>query len=43
SGSPFLRAAATNAAKQSKFAPTMLSNQPVKVSGTIIYNFVSQQ
>ena len=39
-GHPLLRAAAEAAARQSKFTPTLLSNQPVKVTGTIIYNFV---
>ena len=41
SGHPLLRQAAEQAALQSKFAPTMLSGQPVKVSGVIVYNFVS--
>ena len=41
SGHPLLRAAAVNAALQSKFAPTMLSGKPVKVSGTVNYNFLS--
>jgi len=40
SGSPFLTAAAQNAAMQARFSPTLLSNQPVKVSGVITYNFV---
>ncbi|HEX8397632.1 MAG TPA: energy transducer TonB [Pyrinomonadaceae bacterium] len=39
SGHPLLRAAAESAARQARFNPTMLSNQPVKVSGTIVYNF----
>ena len=39
SGHPLLRAGAVNAARQSKFTPTMLSNQPVKVTGVIVYNF----
>jgi len=30
------------AARASKFTPTKLSGQPVKVSGVIIYNFVAQ-
>jgi TonB family protein len=39
SGHPLLRAAAVNAARASKFSPTKLSGQPVKVNGVIIYNF----
>jgi protein TonB len=42
SGHPLLRAAAQSAAMQSKFSPTKLSGQPVKVNGVIIYNFVAQ-
>lgn len=41
SGHPLLRAAATEAALQSKFKPTSLSGQPVKVTGVIVYNFVA--
>jgi len=40
SGSPFLTGEAQKAAMQARFAPTLLSNQPVKVSGVITYNFV---
>jgi TonB family protein len=40
SGNPLLRPAAVQAARQSKFSPTMLSGQAVKVSGIIRYNFV---
>ena len=39
-GNPLLRPAAVQAAKQSKFSPTLLSGQAVKVSGIIRYNFV---
>lgn len=39
SGHPLLRSVALSAAKQSKFTPTLLSNQPVKVTGVIVYNF----
>ncbi len=39
SGHPLLRAASVNAARQSKFSPTMLSGQAVKVTGIIVYNF----
>ena len=42
SGHPLLQAAAVNAARASKFSPTKLSGQPVKVSGIIQYNFVAQ-
>ena len=42
SGHPLLRASAESAARQAKFSPTMLSGQPVKVSGVITYNFVAQ-
>jgi TonB family protein len=40
SGHPLLRAASEQAARSSKFSPTTLSGQPVKVSGIIVYNFV---
>lgn len=39
SGPPLLRAAAVQAARAAKFAPTKLSGQPVKVTGVINYNF----
>ena len=39
SGSPLLRGAAENAARNARFSPTLLSNVPVKVTGVIIYNF----
>ncbi len=39
-GSPLLRQAAEQAARSAKFAPTLLSGQPVKVTGVIVYNFV---
>jgi periplasmic protein TonB len=42
SGHPLLAAAAVNAARSSRFSPTKLSGQPVKVNGVIIYNFVAQ-
>ncbi len=42
SGSPLLRDSAETAAKSSKFTPTTLSNQRVKVTGIIIYNFTVQ-
>lgn len=40
SGHPLLRAAAVKAARESKFSPTLLEGQPVKVIGVIVYNFV---
>jgi Ca-activated chloride channel family protein len=39
SGHPLLRAAATQAASGATFTPTMMSGQPVKVTGVITYNF----
>jgi protein TonB len=42
SGNPMLLSAAKEAAMRARFTPTILSGQPVKVQGTIIYNFVIQ-
>lgn len=42
SGHPLLSQAATQAAYQARFSPTLLSKVPVKVSGIITYNFVLQ-
>lgn len=42
SGHPLLQAVAVQAARASKFSPTKLSGQPVKVNGVIQYNFVAQ-
>ena len=42
SGHPLLRQAAEQAARQSKFTPTILSGQAVPVTGIIVYNFVMQ-
>ncbi len=39
SGHPLLQSAAVAAARQAKFAPTKVKGKPVKVSGTIVYNF----
>ncbi|MBV9210941.1 MAG: TonB family protein [Acidobacteria bacterium] len=39
SGHPLLQASAVAAARKAIFKPTMLSGQPVKVTGTINYNF----
>lgn len=41
SGHPLLRDSAERAARSSRFSPTMLSNQAVKVSGIIVYRFTS--
>lgn len=43
SGHPLLRNAAEAAARQAKFSPTVVSGKPVKVSGTLTYNFVLEQ
>lgn len=42
SGHPLLRTAAVQAARQAKFTPTKLSDEPVVVTGVIVYNFVQQ-
>ncbi len=42
SGNPALLHAAQKAALDARFKPTRLSDQPVKVSGVITYNFVLQ-
>ena len=42
SGHPLLQAAAVAAAREARFSPTSLSGAPVKVTGVIQYNFVSQ-
>ena len=42
SGNPLLRASAEAAARQSKFNPVIINNQPVPVNGIVLYNFVSQ-
>jgi len=42
SGHPLLQAAAVSAARQAKFSPTLLAGEPVKVTGTLTYNFVAQ-
>ncbi len=39
SGHPMLRASAMAAARAAKFKPTILSGKPVRVEGTIVYNF----
>lgn len=42
SGHPLLQQAAVQAAYGWRFSPTMLSGQPVKVNGTITFNFTLQ-
>lgn len=42
SGHPLLQSAAVEAARSARFKPTLLSGQPVRVSGVINYNFVLQ-
>jgi TonB family protein len=39
SGHPLLQAAAVEAARQAKLSPTLLSGHPVRVTGTLTYNF----
>lgn len=39
-GNPILRNAAEDAARQSRFTPTLSNGLPVKVTGLIIYNFI---
>ncbi|HEV3469273.1 MAG TPA: energy transducer TonB, partial [Pyrinomonadaceae bacterium] len=41
-GHPLLHQAAITAARQAKFSPTVLSGEPVRVKGTINYNFTRQ-
>jgi protein TonB len=43
SGHALLQQAAVQAAQQARFTPTLLSGQPVKISGIINYNFSLQQ
>ena len=42
SGHPLLQRESVQAAYRARFTPTLLSKQPVKVSGVITYNFVMQ-
>jgi TonB family protein len=42
SGNAFLQTEAVRAAYRARFSPTKIGDQPVKVSGTITYNFVLQ-
>jgi TonB family protein len=41
-GHPLLQAAAVKAARQATFTPTRLNGEPVKVSGSLVYNFAAQ-
>lgn len=41
SGHALLRTAAESAARVSKFSPTILSGQKVRVTGVIVYNFIN--
>jgi TonB family protein len=43
SGHPLLHAAAVEAAKQARFAPTVQDGEPVRVSGVLTYNFLAEQ
>jgi protein TonB len=42
SGNPMLSSAAKDAAMRTRFTPTILNGQPVKIQGVITYNFVLQ-
>jgi TonB family protein len=42
SGHPLLRGSAEQAARASKFSPAVIDGQPVKASGSIVYNFVAE-
>jgi TonB family protein len=42
SGHELLKPVAEEAARKAQFSPTILSGQPVKVKGVVIYNFVPQ-
>ncbi len=39
SGHPLLKASAEAAARNARFSPTLLSGEPIKIKGVIIYNF----
>lgn len=41
-GHPLLREASEAAAREARFKPTMISGQPVKVTGMITYSFIPQ-
>ena len=40
SGHPLLQHAAVKAAREARFSPTCLEGKPVKLLGTIFYNFI---
>jgi Gram-negative bacterial TonB protein C-terminal len=42
-GHPLLQAAAVNAARHARFAPTLVDSKPVKVVGVIKYNFAMNE
>lgn len=42
SGHPLLYGVSVQAAKDSRFSPTKVDGKPVKVTGVITYNFISQ-
>ncbi len=42
SGHPLLRASAVQAARSSKFPPTLLGGKAVKVTGVVVYNFTPE-
>lgn len=42
SGDPFFIPESERAAMRARFSPTIIGDQPVKVSGVITYNFVLQ-
>jgi TonB family protein len=42
SGHPLLQSAARKAAREARFEPTTLGGKPIKVTGSITYNFVLQ-
>lgn len=42
SGHPLLHASATAAARAAEFKPMLVSGKPVKVSGTLVYQFAAQ-
>jgi TonB family protein len=41
-GHPLLQAASVNAARSARFSPTLLSGEPVQITGVLIYTFAVQ-
>lgn len=41
-GHPLLQGVSVEAAKNARFSPTKLDGKPVKVTGVVVYNFVSR-